>query len=323
MHLRKGYIDVNPASTTRRRLLALIATSNEPDAAGGCADALTDVLVYFHGFPDMTVHPTQDAFASRMPLKLADAWLATKGSSSAFVTFNFGGVLGSDHELRFTDKTISQEVDDAVAVCAFVKRELRAERVHIVGLSTGAIIASLLRGKQDVVDVASIAVIAGLLDLKRGIEYDFSPSQRMQFERDGACWKEFYLPTDCTTLPLNVDLSLDGETKTDAEALASGETQLPHKIFIRLDKTYFLECQDGTLDIEKAVATSSRSPLAPFLVIHGTSDQSVPFADGEALFAAASEPKTFVAITSGNHLLSNSKHLKKALNAILSHTTIK
>uniref|UniRef100_K3X987 Serine aminopeptidase S33 domain-containing protein n=1 Tax=Globisporangium ultimum (strain ATCC 200006 / CBS 805.95 / DAOM BR144) TaxID=431595 RepID=K3X987_GLOUD len=318
MRLRKCYIDVNAPLAKCRRLLALVATSNEADAADGHADVLTDVLVYFHGFPDMAVHPTQDAFASRMPLKLADTWLAARGNSSAFVTFNFGGVPGSDHELRFTDKTISQEVNDAVAVCAFVKRELRAERVHVVGLSTGAIIASLLRGKQDVVDVASIAVIAGLLDLKRGIEYDFSPLQRMQFARDGACWKEFYLPTGCTTLPLNVELSLDGETKADAEVIASGETELPRKIFIRLDKPYFLECQDGTLDIEKAVTTSS-APL--FLVIHGTGDQNVPFADGEALFAAAREPKTFVAIPNGNHLLSNSKHLKKAVNAILSHTT--
>lgn len=325
MHLRKCFVDVSSRNHSsadanpKRRLLALIATLQEQQEHE--QQEFAEVLVYFHGFPDMAVHPNKLDFASRMPYKLSEAWLAAaKGEKQcAFVTFNFGGVPGSDQELRFTDKTISQEVDDAIAVCAFVKHELRAARVHVVGLSTGAIIASLLRGRQqEDVGVDTIAVIAGLLDLQRGIDYDFSPLQRMQFENEGACWKEFYLPEGSAALPANVEVSIDGETGVD---IRSNREAIPSKIFLRLDKQYITECQDGTLDIANAVAASSSSTqLPPFLVIHGDADQNVPFQDGQALFAAASEPKTFLQIPKANHLLSNSKHLKKALHAIVDHT---
>ncbi|HBY92913.1 MAG TPA: hypothetical protein DEP84_02950 [Chloroflexi bacterium] len=40
---------------------------------------------------------------------------------------------------------------------------------------------------------------------------------------------------------------------------------------------------------------------APLLVIHGTEDEVVPFADGERLFAAAPQPKTFLRIPGGHH----------------------
>jgi uncharacterized protein len=40
---------------------------------------------------------------------------------------------------------------------------------------------------------------------------------------------------------------------------------------------------------------------APLLVIHGESDEVVPFAHGRALFEAAPEPKTFVALRGSRH----------------------
>jgi fermentation-respiration switch protein FrsA (DUF1100 family) len=40
---------------------------------------------------------------------------------------------------------------------------------------------------------------------------------------------------------------------------------------------------------------------APLLVIHGESDEVVPFAQGRALFEAAPEPKTFVALRGSRH----------------------
>ncbi|GAB9477587.1 hypothetical protein Gpo141_00014688 [Globisporangium polare] len=355
MRLRKCGVDVN----AQRRLLALIATQQPPAAVAAnsastatAASATSDerfdaVLVYLHGFPDMAVHPTKLDFASRMPFKLAETWLSSTSNTSAgtsssvaFVAFNFGGVPGSDRELRFTDKTISQEVDDAVAVCEFVRKTLLRVRVnaegnssggkvHVVGLSTGAIIASLLRSRAGVAD--SIAVIAGLLDLERGIEYDFSPQQMAQFESEGACWKEFYLP-EGVPQPENVEISFDGETSAEilkryggGEAIddTQDESLAPRRVFIRLSKKYVDGCRDGTLDIEQAVSSgvwTTTRPLPPFLVIHGDADQNVPFHNGEELFSAASEPKTFLPIAKANHLLSNSKHLKKALKAIVEHT---
>jgi len=40
---------------------------------------------------------------------------------------------------------------------------------------------------------------------------------------------------------------------------------------------------------------------APLLIIHGESDEVVPFAQGRALFEAAPEPKTFVALRGSRH----------------------
>ncbi|KAF4317958.1 hypothetical protein BBO99_00005302 [Phytophthora kernoviae] len=240
-------------------------------------------MVYLHGFPDMAVHPVNLDFASRMPAKLCEFWLNKAQNSRrkvAFVTFNFGGVPGSDKELRFTDKTISQELEDAEAVCQYL--------------------------------ADSIAVVAGLLDTKEGVQFDFSPLQLEQCDATGSCWKEFYLPKGCP-LPKNVDLSLDG-----AHSISElTDATTPSKLYVRLKQRYVQECQSGSLDIRRAVSGAS---LPPLLVIHGDADQNVPFSNGEELFEAAAEPKTFLPIPRANHLLTNSKLLKKALRAIGDHT---
>jgi len=40
---------------------------------------------------------------------------------------------------------------------------------------------------------------------------------------------------------------------------------------------------------------------APLLVLHGDADETIPYAQGRALFAAAPEPKTFFTIRGGHH----------------------
>ena len=40
---------------------------------------------------------------------------------------------------------------------------------------------------------------------------------------------------------------------------------------------------------------------APLLVLHGDADETIPYAQGQALFAAAPEPKTFFTIRGGRH----------------------
>ncbi|DAZ93344.1 TPA: hypothetical protein N0F65_010810 [Lagenidium giganteum] len=251
----------------------------------------TDVLVYLHGFPDMAVHPAKLDFSSRLPFKLAEAWMneqagrSDKSQRLAFVTFNFSGVPGSDDQFSFRNKTISHELDDAVAAVA-----------------------------------DTIAVIAGLVDLKRGMTFDFNEQQRHQFDTKGWCWKEFYLPDECP-MPQHIqELSLDGES---AHALPSSPDGVPRKIFLQLDQQYVQECYSDAVDIGKTVAArgggDSAPSLVPFLIIHGEDDQNVPFANGQELFAAADKPKQFLAIPKANHLLSNSKHLKKAIKAVLEH----
>ncbi|HET8871066.1 MAG TPA: alpha/beta hydrolase, partial [Aquabacterium sp.] len=45
---------------------------------------------------------------------------------------------------------------------------------------------------------------------------------------------------------------------------------------------------------------ASLSPI-PLMLIHGTSDQVIPYQQGEALFALAKEPKTFISVPNGEH----------------------
>ncbi|TMW61303.1 hypothetical protein Poli38472_013766 [Pythium oligandrum] len=326
MRLHKFEVDVDGADgvCAAHKLLTLLATNGEVDDVASVR--FEEVMVYFHGFPDLAVHPTELDMASRMPFKLAEAWLdlgakQDRADGVAFVTFNFGGVAGSDSMMRFEDKTITQEVEDAARICDYVRQQLLLDadkgRVHVVGLSTGAIIASLLREKG-LVD--TISVLAGLLDLRKGIEYDFTASQMEQFDREGACWKEFYLP-EGSTWPQNACVSLDGvSVASDAELQGA----VPRKLYLRLQRRYVDECLQSapSLNIQRSVSsptTTTGRPVAPLLVVHGEADQNVPKSDGEALFTAAAAPKHFVAIPKGNHLLSNSKHLKKAVQTLLAH----
>lgn len=63
-----------------------------------------------------------------------------------------GGTPGSDRGCPFAAKTVSREVSDSRAVLRFLRESgrlaLRAP-IHIVGLSTGAIVAALLRGAEE------------------------------------------------------------------------------------------------------------------------------------------------------------------------------
>ncbi|TYZ57582.1 hypothetical protein PybrP1_013203 [[Pythium] brassicae (nom. inval.)] len=91
---------------------------------------------------------------------------------------------GAFHERA--DKTVDKELEDAIAVCETRSTDTNGATLHVIGLSTGAIIASLLRDKR-VVD--TFAVIAGLLDIRHIVAYDFSLQQLAQLARDDACWK--------------------------------------------------------------------------------------------------------------------------------------
>jgi len=78
------------------------------------------------------------------------------------------------------------------------------------------------------------------------------------------------------------------------------------------------------LSIGESVADSRESAAGalfgkqriPLLCIHGSADRGVPLAEGRALFDRAAEPKAWLEIAKGNHLLTNSKDLKKALSRI-------
>lgn len=168
--------------------------------------------------------------------------------------------------------------------------------IHVLGLSTGAIIASLLRGSGCDRCLGIIAV-AGLLDLRLGLEIDFDAEQIAQAKSQGWCSKDFWLPVA-------------------AAAAAAGGGVAFCKTGLRLGAQYLEEYTNGRLDIGAAVRASG-GPRPKLLVIHGTKDRSVPVAHGQALFDAAAEPKELLLINGGTHLLTNTKRFKKAARAVV------
>jgi fermentation-respiration switch protein FrsA (DUF1100 family) len=48
-----------------------------------------------------------------------------------------------------------------------------------------------------------------------------------------------------------------------------------------------------------------RNVKCPKLIVHGSSDQIIPFEDGENLYSTAKEPKYFLKVVNGSHFLRN------------------
>ena len=247
-------------------------------------------------------------FASRFPRKIYTAlqkeWnVSEEKRTFCFACFNFAGLPGTDDSLTFRDKTIGKEMEDARGVIQALQERYTPKWMHVIGLSTGAILTSLLRGEYPATISSGVSMtftaIAGLLDLQKGIKYDFSTEQQRDFQEKGFCWKEFYLPKDVSS-------------PVDARASPT----MAGKVYFALDQTYVEEY--GVLDIRKSV---TRKDCFPFLVLHGQCDTNVPIADGRDLYETAETPKEWTMIQKGNHLFSNSRSMQLALRALLAFTT--
>ncbi|CAK0854613.1 unnamed protein product, partial [Prorocentrum cordatum] len=279
-------------------------------AARGGGECVACCVLYLHGFPDQSLDHRQElashgALRGQLPRQLRAAVLE-EVEGSAFCAFNFSeegsvaGTPGSDGGCPFAAKTVSREVADARAVIGYL-REFVAPApapIHVVGISTGAIIASLLRGCDEHMTVTAIA---GLVDVVSGLRYDFDAEQLTAFDRDGCCWKEFWLPPGSPSNPPagwggHDDIALSGAT----------EEARWQKTALRLSARY----REDFLGLD--VAGAVRRGRSPLLVVHGDKDKSVPLASGEALFTAAAEPKELVVIRGGDHLLRSTKHLRRA-----------
>ncbi|HBE78766.1 MAG TPA: alpha/beta hydrolase [Firmicutes bacterium] len=95
------------------------------------------VAAIFHGFTGNKMEP------HFIFVKLSRL-LEKKGIAS--VRFDFGGSGESDGD--FADMTLSKELEDAKAILAFVKQLdfVNLERIAVVGLSMGGVVASMLAG---------------------------------------------------------------------------------------------------------------------------------------------------------------------------------
>jgi len=65
-------------------------------------------------------------------------------------------------------------------------------------------------------------------------------------------------------------------------------------------------------DLDRCLATLHR----PLLVLHGLDDEVVPVEEGEALFAAASQPKAFLPLLGADHLLTDRTTATAAIAAL-------
>ncbi|MBW3602691.1 MAG: osmotically inducible protein C, partial [Actinobacteria bacterium] len=65
-------------------------------------------------------------------------------------------------------------------------------------------------------------------------------------------------------------------------------------------------------DAERRVAELGR----PLLIVHAVVDAEVDVAEGERLFAAARQPKSFVALSGADHLLTDRAAAARAARAI-------
>lgn len=74
---------------------------------------------------------------------------------------------------------------------------------------------------------------------------------------------------------------------------------------------------DLVTDDYSAVGLIAKISPVPVLLVHGSRDRTVPFAQGEKLFKAAKEPKTFYEVKGGGHTralsMNNGKYRKKVL----------
>ena len=149
--------------------------------------------------------PDFGSFCSRFPKKLAES-VCKALPDAMFVAFNFAGTPGSHQDVPFCAKTVSREVCDAEAVIRFLRHGPLPPLAPlvIVGLSTGAIVASLLRGHSS----AAVVAVAGALDVERALHLDFDAAQLHDLA-SGHCLKEFWLPEGSPSNP-PVERCVDG-----------------------------------------------------------------------------------------------------------------
>jgi uncharacterized protein len=126
-------VETQSGSLTLRGMLHI------PDGITG----KTPVVLIFHGFTGNKMEP------HFIFVKLSRL-LEKKGIAS--VRFDFGGSGESDGD--FSEMTLSKEVGDAKAILKFVKvlDGVDQERIALVGLSMGGVVASMLAGdcKKDI-----------------------------------------------------------------------------------------------------------------------------------------------------------------------------
>ena len=128
-------------------------------------------IVFLHGFPG-TMHGT----AARL-LNI----ISKKGFLC--LRFNFSGTDTS--EGKFEQKHMGQEVKDIKYAINFLEKNYSFKKIILIGISTGAIDASLYAYKDK--RISKVILLSAVSDLKHAARYDFTDRQIHQF------WKKGYI----------------------------------------------------------------------------------------------------------------------------------
>jgi len=195
---------------------------------------------------------------------------------------------------EFFGKTLVQDLKDMQAIAAFVREHRCPEAsIFICGMSTGAFLSVAFAHRKDLHPpggIQGVWALACVDDIPSSVSVDFEEEQLKQAAQEGFCMKAFF-PYGAESNPQSWKL---GKEYIDSYASLPGMDE---------------------------VAASLKVPL---LLLHGEDDRHVPIEHAErleALFAgrqaeSATADVQVVKVPKGNHFLSSSSSMKKALAAI-------
>ncbi|KAJ1611036.1 putative alpha beta hydrolase [Cryptosporidium canis] len=237
-------------------------------------------------------------------------------SKFIFITFNTNGIGKFSQRGEFYDKTLVKDMYDIETIADYFSGKLfKYSKLIMIGISTGAFLTfsystnhtrRCISNHGDNVDnsyfisnsnLIGLVCVACVDDIPKSYCLDFSETQLNEFSELGYTR---------VSLIGNKSNKLNIGTR-----LISRDYMESYKIFPSFN--FLLENKKKVINY-------------PILLIHGTDDQSVPFYMSLNLLnlnneAPNSNDKKYirlVEINHGNHLLTNSKHMKKAQSNISS-----
>ncbi|KAH8584036.1 alpha beta hydrolase [Cryptosporidium sp. chipmunk genotype I] len=229
-----------------------------------------------------------------------------------FISFNTNGIGELNQRGEFYNKTLTKDMYDIETIVEFFSNVLfKNSRLIMIGISTGAFLTfsySTNYTRRNIKDennyfisnsnLIGIICIACVDNIPESYNLDFNNEQLYEF-------KELGYTNINTKIPIvnsNVN-KINDEVKLISKDYLESYNIFPTYNFLLKNKEKVINC--------------------PVLLIHGTDDQSVPFKMSLNLLNLNNDYSNknnkylrLVEIINGNHLLTNSKHIKKAQNEI-------